>query len=110
MFSGKLVVFGEKWFSSGIVIGIGQKRLYSCKRDCFRVKVDVFGQLCLYWAKWLFFRKKWLSSGKVVLFGQMWLYSDKCRSIRGKWLYSGRSGCIRAKVVLFGNKVVFGQK
>ena len=54
--------------------------------------------------------------GKVVVFG-------KNVSIWQKWLYSGKSGCIRksgcicAKVVLFGQKglysgkvVVFGQK
>ena len=46
----------------------------------------------------------------MVVFWKKLLYSVK-------WLYSGKSGCIRAKVVVFGQKrlysgkvVVFGQK
>ena len=31
-------------------------------------------------------------------------------SIRARWLYSGESGCIRAKVGIFCQKVVFGEK
>ena len=50
------------------MVVIRQKRLYSDKSGCIRVKVVVFGQ-------------KWMYSGKVALFGQ-------------KWLYSGKSGCI----------------
>ena len=44
MFSGKIVVFGQKW-------------LYSGKGGCIRAKVVVFG-------------KKRLYSGNFVLFGQ----------------------------------------
>ena len=47
-------------------------------------KVVVFGQ------KWLY-SGRWLYSGKVVVFGQ-------------KLLYSGKSGCIRAKVVVLGQR------
>ena len=51
----------------------------------------------------------------MVLFGQKWLYSDKsgcirvkvvvfgqgCR-IRAKWLYSGKTGCNREKRIYSG--------
>ena len=64
MNSGKVVVFGQKWFYSGKsgctwakVVEFGQKWLYSCKSCCNRAKMDLFGQ-------------KWLYSGIVVVFGQ----------------------------------------
>ena len=59
-------------------------------------------------------RQKWLSPGKLVV-GQKWLYS--CKSgciqakvvvfgqsgcIRAKWLYSGKSDCIMARVDVLG--------
>ena len=31
----------------------------------------------------------------------MWLYSSKVDVFGQKWLYSGKSGCVRAKVVVF---------
>ena len=57
LYSGKKVVFGQKWLYSGKNVVFGQKWLHSCKRV-------VFGQ-------------KWLHSGKVVVFGNKWLYSGK---------------------------------
>ena len=36
--------------------------------------------------------------------------SGKSGCIRAMWFYSVRSGCIRAKVVLFRKVVLFGQK
>ena len=53
-------------------------------------------------------RAKWLNSREVVFFGQKWLYSGILVVIRNvvvfrhEVLYSGKSGCIRAKVVVFG--------
>ena len=52
-------------------------------------------------------RTKWLYSGEVVVFGQSGcnpakrLYSGKVVVFGQKWFYSGKSGCIRAKVVVF---------
>ena len=40
----------------------------------------------------------------MVVFGQKRLYSEKFGYIRAKWLYLGKSGCIQAKVVVFGRK------
>ena len=36
--------------------------------------------------------------------------SGKSDRIRAMWFYSGKSGCIRAKAVLFRKVVLFGQK
>ena len=44
------------------------------------------------------FVQKWLCLDKVVVFGQ-----SNCLQV--KWLYSGKSGCIRAKVVVFEQKL-----
>ena len=86
------------------MVVFGQKKLYSGKSGCN-------------WASWLFgqsgyfgqsgcIRAKWLYSGcigvKVVVFGQKLLYSNKVVVFGQKWLYLGKSGCIRAKVVVFG--------
>ena len=50
------------------------------------------------------FRQKRLHSCKAVLFVQI-------GSLRVKLFYSGKSGCSRAKVVVFGQKkVLFGKK
>ena len=44
----------------------------------------------------------------MVLFGKKWFYSHKVvvfgisGSLREKWMYWDKSGCIRAKVVVFG--------
>ena len=40
----------------------------------------------------------------VVLFAQKYLYWGKVVVVGQKWLYSGKSGCNRAKVVVFGQK------
>ena len=48
------------------------------------------------------FRKKWFYSDNVVVFGQS-------GSLREKWNYWDESGCIRAKMVVFGKVVVFGK-
>ena len=45
-----------------------------------------------------------MNSGKVVVFGQKWLYLGKVVVFGQKWFYSGKSGCNRAKMVLFGQK------
>ena len=47
--------------------------------------------------------KKCCFGVKVVVFGPG-------GSIRAKWLYSGKSGCVRAKVVVFGQKWLFSGK
>ena len=49
----------------------------------------VFGQNDCIRAKVVVLKQKWLYLGKEVVFGK-------------KLLYSGKSGCIRAKVVVFG--------
>ena len=69
-----MVVFGQKWLSSGRVFDTG-------KSGCI-------------WAKVVVFEKKWLYSGKVVVFVKKWLYSGKVVFFRQKWLYLGKSGCI----------------
>ena len=63
--------------------------------------------------------QKWLNSGKAVVFGQVSLYSGTSGCIRAKWFYlgkvavfggganvvvfgGGKSGCIFAKVLVFG--------
>ena len=38
----------------------------------------------------------------MVVFGQKWLYSGIVVVFGQKWLYSVKSGCNRAKMVLFG--------
>ena len=70
------------------MIVFGKSGFNSCKGGCIWAKVVVFGQNSCIRAKWLYSGQKWLYSGKVVVFGQ-------------KWLYSGKSGCNRAKVVVF---------
>ena len=53
----------------------------------------------------------------MIVLGQKWLYSvkvavfDEIGRLRANWLYSGKSGCIRAKIVVFKQMLaVFGQK
>ena len=43
----------------------------------------------------------------MVVFGQKLLFSGKSGYNRTKWLYSSESGCIRAKVVVFGQKWLY---
>ena len=47
-------------------------------------------------------RAKWLYSGKVVVFRQKLLYSAKVVVYWRNWFYSGKNGCIKAKVIVFG--------
>ena len=44
---------------------------------------------------------------KVVLLGLKSLYSGKGGGILANWLYLDKSGCIRAKVLEFGQGVCF---
>ena len=44
----------------------------------------------------------WLYLCKVVVFGEKWMYSGKVVVFGQKLLCSGKSGCNRAKVVVFG--------
>ena len=52
----------------------------------------------------------------MVVLGQKWLCSLKSSIIRSNWLYSGKSGrirekgCIREKVVVFGQKWLYSGK
>ena len=68
--SSKVVVFVQsgfirkKWLYSGKVVVFGQKLLYLGKNGCIRDRVVVFG-------------KKWLYSVKVVVFGQKLFNSGK---------------------------------
>ena len=59
----------------------------------------------------------WLYSGNVVVFGkkmvvirQNWLCSGKSGCIWAKFYYSGKSGCNRAKAVVFGQKWLYSDK
>ena len=58
-------------------------------------KVDVFGQKLIIRAKVLVMEKKWFHSGKSGCNRAKWSYSNKLVVV-------DKSGCIRAKVVLFG--------
>ena len=49
-------------------------------------------------------RAKSLYSGKVVVFGRKFLYLAISGCIRAKVVVFGESGCIWAKVVVFGQK------
>ena len=40
----------------------------------------------------------------MVVFGKMWLYSGKLVVTGQIWLYSDKSGCLGAKVVVFGQR------
>ena len=106
MFSGKVLVFGQKWLYSGKggcirakVVVFGQRWLYSGKRDCIRAtlfysgnraKVVIFGQIGCNHAIWLY-------SDRVVFFAKKLLYLNKMVVIWQKLLFSGKSGCIKAK-------------
>ena len=77
-----MVVFGQSGFIRANMVVIGQvccilkKCFYSCRSDCIRALVVVFGESNCFRAK-------------VVVFVQNWLYSVK-------------SGFIQAKVAVFG--------
>ena len=77
LYSGKVIVIGERWLDSGRVVWFGQK--------------------------WLLKRKNWFYSGNIF-FWQNWLYSDKVVVFGINWLDSGKRGCIRTKLVLLGKE------
>ena len=79
----KVVVFGQKLFYIWVL------RMSSGENGCIPARWLYSGKNCSIQAKLVKFGQKWLYSGIVVVFGQ-------------KWLYSGKSGCNRAKMVLFG--------
>ena len=94
-YSGKYVLFGEKWLYSwqtgclwAKVVVLGRKMVVFGHCGCIRRNVVVFLQNgCV--------RAKWLYSSKVVVFLQKWLYfGNTC-------LNSGKSCCFRVKVVVF---------
>ena len=53
------------------------------------------------------FGKKWLYLGKNGCIRVKWLYSSKSDGIRTKKDAFGQSGCSRAKVVLFRQKLLY---
>ena len=68
-----------------------------------RANVVVFGQKWLCLGKCCCIRARRLSLGKVVVFVQGGY-------IRASWLYSRKSGCNKAKVVVFGQKRLYSGK
>ena len=54
----------------------------------------LFGQSSFFWPN-------------VVVFGQKWLYLGKSDFIRLSLLYSGKCGCLRAKMVVFGQNLLY---
>ena len=114
LYLSKVVLFGQKWLYSCKRVVFWQNWMYSDKTGClpancfFRAKVVVFGKCCnLGVGKSGCVRAKWLySESNVVVFGQkdkmVVIWKSGCRS-------SGKSVCIRAKVVVLGKVVVFGQ-
>ena len=59
-----------------------------------------FGQGCC-------IRAKRLYSGKVVVFGQKLFYSCKSGCICAKVVVFGQDGCFKAKVVVFRQKLLY---
>ena len=79
------------------------------QRGYIRAKLVIFRQRsCI--------RENWLYSGKVVALGHCGCIRAKVVVIGQKWLYSGkvvvfgRGGCIQANWLYAGKVVVFGQK
>ena len=67
----------------------------------------VFGKSGFFSCKVVVFGQKWLCLGKIVVFEESGcirtkvVYSGRVVVFGQKWLYSGKSGCNRAKVVVF---------
>ena len=55
LYSGKLVIFGQKWMFSGKLVLFEQNWLYSGKFCCIWAKCVVFGQTGCIWAKLVVF-------------------------------------------------------
>ena len=64
-----MVLFGQKWLTSGIMVLLGQKWLYSGKNGSSCAEVVVFGQKWLYFGKVVVFRQSGCIRTKVVVFG-----------------------------------------
>ena len=83
-----MVVLVEKW------LYLDKLFLFE-KNGCIRAKRVVFGELSFVPAKWLY-------SGSLVVFRQCGFIRAKIIVFGRKWLYSGQSGCVPAKVLVFG--------
>ena len=68
VFEKKVVVFGQKWFSSGKSGCIRARCLYLGKNRCVWAKVHVFEQKCLYSVKVVVLRQIGSIRAKVVVF------------------------------------------
>ena len=102
----KVVVFGQYGFF----------RKSSCDRAkrFFWAKVVVFGQSGCIRENKAVFGQTWLYSGKVDSFRYNFLYWEKSGYVRRKvdefgqkWLYSGKVVLFLAKVVVFGQKLLY---
>ena len=89
-----MVVFGQRWLNSGMVVVFRPSWFYSGK-SCFIRETE-------------FTRQSWLYSGKEVVFGQkcciranMVVYGQYC-NIWTKVVVFDQSDCNRAKAVLYG--------
>ena len=96
-----MVKLGQKWLYRGKWLYLGKevlfehKRLYSDKSCCTRAKVDVFRlSSCI--------RESDCIATKVVVFGKKWLYLGNGGCIRAKVVVFGQGGLVRAKLVVFG--------
>ena len=96
MYSGKIVVFGQKWLFSCISGCIWAKRLYSGKSGCIRESGCTRANDVLFRQSG-YILTKLLFSGKVLL-------SAKSGCIPTKKVVFGQSGCIRAEVIVFRQK------
>ena len=79
------------------------KLLCSGKSGSVWANVVVFLQGECIWAKCL-------CSCKVVIFGQVGCIREKVVVIGQNLLYLGKRGCIRVKVVVIGKKLLFSDK
>ena len=103
-----MVLFGQKWLFSFKLIVFRQtgcflsKCLCSCKlvvigqKCCIRANVFVFGQSGCIWSKVV------VDFGKFGFIPAKWRYLRKVVVLGKNGLYWGKSGCVRAKVVVFG--------
>ena len=88
LYSGKVVVFGQKWLYSG------KSGCISTMWLCFSVKSPYIRARTLYSGKSGCNRANVAVFRKVILFGQKWLYSVNVVVFGQNCLYSGKSGCI----------------
>ena len=83
------------------MVVFGQQLLYSIESGCIPAKVVVYGETWLYLGKRVCIEQSGYIWAKVVIFGQELLYSGEVVAFGQKLFYSGKSGCIRAKLVVF---------